>query len=200
MAHHGKAEGNDLLVAVGEPQDLTFSAGQRPEGLYAVLHKKHWIGFQVSTFGGADDRFLVQTWGVSSEDMPKWQAHLAGFHHEFLRHADMPEPGLCGWRLLQEWSRIHHWDTNPTARPNLLSKEDKELILRSKIAWRQAGPDFVKFAAGIRSAHFDTYPQDDQHWAASGGAPEVIPVDPPTPLGTRWGTSKDHVKWDQWCP
>ena len=99
MAHHGEAKGDDL-VAVDEPQDLTFSAGQRPEGLYAVLHKKHWIGFQVSTFGGADDRFLVQTWGVFRGDMPKWkaiwQSHLAGFHHEFLRHADMPEPGLCG--------------------------------------------------------------------------------------------------------
>ena len=176
------------LVALKEPQDLTFSAGQRPEGLYAVLHKKHWIGFQVSTFGGAGDRFLVQTRGVSSEDMPKrkatWQPHLAGFRHEFWRHGDMPEPGLCGWRLLQEWSRIHYWDTNPTARPNLLSKEDKELILRSKIAWRQAGP-----AAGIRAtflAHFDTCPQDDQHWAASGGAPEVIPVDP-SPLSGQGG-------------
>ena len=150
-------------------------------GAVWVLWKQHWIGFEVATFGNEPDHFLVHM-----EETVRWQYiwgnHLAGFRVDYLRHADSAESGLCGWRLIQQWCKLRKWDTTKTLDAKILAKEDREIVFRSKLVWRHAGPEFVKFAATIRGtflANYDTYPEDDTYWATSGGAPETIEVDSP---------------------
>ena len=37
---------------IDEPEEFDIEQGVRPEGLYAVLWKQHWVGFEVATIGG----------------------------------------------------------------------------------------------------------------------------------------------------
>ena len=196
-------ESNSIAIRyVDDPEDMSFEQGVRPEGLYAVLWKQQRIGFEVATFGNEPDHFLVHMRGPSPEQTVRWQymwgTHLAGFRVDYL-HADTAESGLCGWRLIQQWCKLRKWDTSKTLDAKILAKEDREIAFRSKLVWRHAGPEFVKFAATIRGsflANYDTYPEDDTYWATSGGAPETIEVGSPKANST---TSSSGTKPDPWA-
>ena len=189
---------------IDEPEEFDIEQGVRPEGLYAVLWKQHWVGFEIATIGGDPDHFLVHMWGLPKEHVGKWRSiwasHLAGFKTDFLVHNEVSEQGLCGWRLLQCWATSKKWDTSKKLDAKILPKDDREIVLRSKLAWRQAGPDFVNFASKVRAAflaNYDSYPADDTHWAASGGAPDTIDVDSPKAPST--AATASNMKPDPWA-
>ena len=141
---------------IDEPEEFDIEQGVRPEGLYAVLWKQHWVGFEIATIGGDPDHFLVHMWGLPKEQVGKWRSiwatHLAGFKTDFLVHNEVTEQGLCGWRLLQCWATSKKWDTSKKLDAKILPKDDREIVLRSKLAWRHAGPEFVNFASKVRAA------------------------------------------------
>ena len=189
---------------IDEPEEFDIEQGARPEGLYAVLWKQHWVGFEVATIGGDPDHFLVHMWGLPKEQVGKWRSiwatHLAGFKTDFLVHNEVTEQGLCGWRLLQCWATSKKWDTSKKLDAKILPKDDREIVLRSKLAWRHAGPEFVNFASKVRAAflaNYDSYPADDTHWAASGGAPDTIDVDSPKAPST--AATASNTKPDPWA-
>ena len=189
---------------IDEPEEFDIEQGVRPEGLYAVLWKQHWVGFEVATIGGDPDHFLVHMWGLPKDQVGRWRSiwatHLAGFKTDFLVHNEVTEQGLCGWRLIQGWATSKKWDTSKKLDAKILPKDDREIVLRSKLAWRHAGPEFVNFASRIRAAflaNYDSYPADDAHWAASGGAPDTIDIDSPKAPST--AATASNMKPDPWA-